>query len=137
MHVQIMSSADIETLRQAYEAFNRRDLEHLTEFFDPDAYWVPSASVWGAGKTYHGHAGLAELLRDLAADWQVFESHPEEFREVGDHILVLGRIHARRAADGRELDSPAGWIWEMRDGRALRLQAYADPAKALEALGLG
>jgi hypothetical protein len=131
-----VSQADVEALRLAYEAFNRRDLDELTRFFDPDSYWVPSPSVWGAGKTYHGHEGLAELLRDLGSEWRVFQSHPEEFREVGDHILVLGRVHAQRAPDGREFDSPTAWIWEMRDGRALRLQAYADPAKALEALGL-
>ena len=131
-----MTEADIEALRDAYEAFNARDLDRLTGFFDPDAYWVPTASVWGVGKTYHGHEGLAELLRDLASDWRLFESYPEDFREVGDHILVLGRVRARRAADEHEFDSPTAWIWEMRDGRALRLQAYSDPAKALEALGL-
>jgi ketosteroid isomerase-like protein len=131
-----VSRADIEVLRRAYEAFNRRDLDALTGFFDPEAYWVPSPSVWGAGKTYHGHEGLAELLAELASDWRAFESRPEEFREVGDLILVLGRVHAVPAEGDREIDSPTAWIWEMRNGKALLLQAYADPAKAFEALGL-
>jgi uncharacterized protein len=131
-----MSQDDIEALRHAYEAFNRRDLDELSRFFDSDAYWVPSASVWGAGKTYHGHEGLAELFRDLGSEWRSFESYPEDFREAGDHILVLGRIRAERSSDGRQIDSDTAWIWEMRDGRALRLQAYSDPAKAFEALGL-
>ena len=131
-----MSDADIEVLRHAYEAFNRRDLDALTRFFDPDAYWVPSSSLWGSGKTYHGHDGLAELLQDLAADWDRFDTQPRQFREVGDHILVLGTVHARRLNDQRDFNSPTAWIWEMRSGKALRLQAYTDPAKALEALGL-
>lgn len=131
-----MSQSDIEALRQAYEAFNRRDLDALRTFFDPDAHWVPAPSVWGAGKTYHGHEGLAELLRDMDVDWGEFRSQPEEFREVGDLILVLGSVHARPADADRAIDSPTAWIWEMRDGKAFLLQAYNDPAAALDALGL-
>jgi ketosteroid isomerase-like protein len=28
------------------------------------------------------------------------------------------------------------WIWQMREGKALLLQAYSDPQQALDALGL-
>jgi ketosteroid isomerase-like protein len=73
----------------------------------------------------------------LERDWQEFQSLPQEFREVGDLILVLGYVRAIPKDGGREIRSPTAWIWEMRDGKALRLQAYTDPRRALEALGIG
>jgi ketosteroid isomerase-like protein len=131
-----MSESDLDLLRRGYEAFNRRDVEGLLTFFDPDATWIPSPSAWGAGRTYHGHEGVARLLEELERDWQEFQSIPEEFRQVGDLILVLGQVRATPKNGGREIRSPTAWIWEMRNGKALRLQAYTDPRRALEALGV-
>ncbi len=132
-----MSEADFDVLRRGYEAFNRRDLEGLVALFDPDAVWIPSSSAWGAGNAYRGHDGVRRLLDDLARDWQDFQADPREFRQVGDHILVLGQVRAVPKDGDHEITSSTGWIWEVRDGRALRLQAYTDPERALEARGLG
>jgi ketosteroid isomerase-like protein len=131
-----MSERDLEVLRLAYDAFNRRDLQALLEFFDPGAHWVPSSSVWGAGTAYHGHEGVERLLADLAANWDRFEADPQEFREVGDLILVTGRVHALAKGGAREIDSATAWVWQMREGKALLLQAYADAQQARDALGL-
>jgi ketosteroid isomerase-like protein len=131
-----MSDADFDVLRAAYEAFNRRDREGMVAFFDPDAVWIPISSAWGAGAAYRGAEGVGELLDDMARDWQEFEAEPQQFRQVGDLILVLGVVHAVPKQGGEEIRSETAWIWEMRDGRGLRLQAYPEPARALEALGL-
>jgi hypothetical protein len=131
-----VSGRDVDSLRRGYEAFNRRDMKALLAFFDPDATWIPSSSAWGAGRTYRGHEGVAQLFEDVERDWEEFEAHPQEFRQVGDLILVLGRVHAIPKGGGREIRAPTAWIWEMRDGKGLRLQAYTDPRRALEALGV-
>jgi ketosteroid isomerase-like protein len=132
-----MSERDVELLRQAYQAFNRRDLGALLDFFDPDAYWVPAPSAWRNGYAYHGPEGVRQLLTDLAADWDEFSAEPEEFREIDDLIFVSGRVHAVTKGGGEKIDSPTAWVWEMRNGKAIRLQAYTDPQKAREALGVG
>jgi uncharacterized protein len=132
-----VAERDIEILRRAYKAFNRRDLEAMLEFFDADSHWVPSSSAWGEGTIYRGHDGVRQLLDDLASDWERFEVEPEEYRDLGDLIFVTGRVRAVPKGGGREIDSPTAWVWEMREGKALRLQAYTDPQAARDALGLG
>jgi ketosteroid isomerase-like protein len=131
-----VSQSDVDSLRRGYEAFNRRDIEGLLTFFDPDATWIPSSSAWGAGRAYHGHEGVVRLFEELKRDWQEFQSVPQEFRQVGDLILVLGYVWAIPKDGGKEIRSPTAWIWEMRDSKALRLQAYTDPRRAFEALGV-
>jgi ketosteroid isomerase-like protein len=128
--------SDIDVLRRGYDAFNRRDLEGLVAFFHPDSTWIPSSSAWGAGRVYSGHAGVARLLEDMEREWQEFQSVPEEFRQIGDFVLVNGHVRAVPKGGGPEIRSATAWIWEMRDGKCLRLQAYTEPDRALEALGL-
>lgn len=129
--------SDVETLRNAYEAFNRRDVGALEAFFDPEAHWVPAVSLWAAGRAYHGHAGVRDLMADLAREWDRFVAKPESFTEVGDLILVVGQVHAVTKDEGRWISAETAWIWQMRDGKALLLQAYGDPEQARSALGLG
>lgn len=43
---------------------------------------------------------------------------------------------ARLGASGVELEMPATWIIELRDGKIVFWQTYTDRAEALEAVGL-
>jgi ketosteroid isomerase-like protein len=131
-----VSDADVATLKAAYQAFNDRDAGRLAEFFDPEAMWLPAMDVWAAGTVYRGRAGIASVIEDVERDWDVFVAEPQEFREVGDLLLVTGRVRARTKGGEREIDRETAWIWEMRDGLALRLQTYADPRRAEESLGV-
>jgi ketosteroid isomerase-like protein len=129
------SESDVAVLRSAYAAFNERDAEAFVACFDADAYWLPTVGAWGEGRHYQGHGGVRQVLVDVVNDWREFVAEPTEFRQVGDLTLVLGRVRAVSHA-GRSIDAPAAWVWEMRDGKVLRLQAYSDPAQAREALGV-
>jgi len=53
---------------------------------------------------------------------------PEKFREVGHHVVCLGRTQAR-ARDGLEVDSPTAWVWEVQSGKLRWGCVYADPGE--------
>ena len=61
---------------------------------------------------------------------------PEEFREVGDKVVVLGRLRARSRASGMDVDVPMGFVWTLRDGKAVHGRTFSDQAEALRAAGL-
>jgi ketosteroid isomerase-like protein len=89
------------------------------------------------GRVYRGHAGVREWIERLSEDWDVFEANQEEFRLVGDRVLVLGHWHARARGSGIELGTqPASWVVDVQDGKVARLQTYTDRKEALEAVGL-
>jgi ketosteroid isomerase-like protein len=108
----ILATVDgnVDIVRQAFDAFSRRDVAALAELIDPDFEWAtPTARVAG-------------------------RSEPEEFREIGDRVVVIGRIYAWGV--GRVIDAPAGWVWRLRDGRILEGRVYDSRRGALEAVGL-
>jgi ketosteroid isomerase-like protein len=59
---------------------------------------------------------------------------PERFEDHGSRVLVLGRlVGASRLAEG-DLDVPVAWVWTVRAGRVVAMQAFRDERAAREAI---
>jgi ketosteroid isomerase-like protein len=127
----------VALVRRAFEAFRRRDLDTLTELTDEDMelFTPTTAALANEGRCYRGHDGIARYLQDVERVWATFDVVPEKFREVGNHVVALGRVHAR-ARDGLVVDDPAAWVWEVRAGKLCWGCVYADPGEPFMGLSL-
>ena len=65
-----------------------------------------------------------------------FRVSPEEVVESADRVAVIVRIRARGKSSGVEVENRVGHVYTVRDGRAIRLETYASPLAALEAVGV-
>jgi len=121
-------------VRRAFRAFDERDLATLVELTDPEIELLaPTAALANEGRCYRGHDGIARYLMDVAHTWARLHVFPEKFRDVGNHVVCLGRVRAE-ARDGLEVDSPTAWVWELR-ARKLRWGCvYADPGRTFMGL---
>jgi ketosteroid isomerase-like protein len=68
--------------------------------------------------------------------WELFQVFPERFQRVGEKLLVTGHWHARGFESGVELDIPASWVIEVRDGKIAYWQTYTDHEQARRDVGL-
>jgi ketosteroid isomerase-like protein len=131
-----MADEDFEVIRKAWAAASRGDVPGTLERLHADIELVPFGAALH-GRVYRGHDGFVHWWEnETMANWERFEVHPQEFQRVGDHILVFGRWRARGRASGVDLDIPATWVIDVRDGKIARFQTYTDRAEALEAVGL-
>ena len=133
-----MSQENLETFRRAYAALERRDVEGTLEELDPEVEWHTAftALLGGKATVYRGHEGAREVIKQF---WEVFSDsqfYLSEIRDLGDRVLAIGTMRARGAESGVEVESPWAYLVGMRNGKALSVRAYADPAEALEAAGL-
>ena len=130
-------SGAIGTVRAVFDAFRERDLHRLTELTDPEVeLFAPTAALANEGRCYRGHDGLARYLQDVERTWSSLHVVPEKFREVGNHVVCLGRTQAR-GRDGIEVDSPTAWVWELRAGKLRWGCVYADPGTSFMGLSFG
>jgi ketosteroid isomerase-like protein len=131
-----MVEEDFEVIRRAWAAASRGDVPAALELFHADIELEPFGAALH-GRVYRGHEGFVYWWEnETIANWERFEVHPEEFKRVGDRILVFGRWRARGRASGIDLDIPATWIIEVRDGKIARWRTYTDRAEALEVVGI-
>ena len=57
------------------------------------------------------------------------------FEDLGDRVLTLTHMRGR-GRDGIEAVLEMGHVWTFREGLIARMDAFADPRKALEVAGL-
>jgi hypothetical protein len=60
---------------------------------------------------------------------------PERFIDLDGRILVWGKVLLRSKGGGR-VEGTLTHLWTMREGKAIMLQIYGDPQRALQAAGL-
>jgi ketosteroid isomerase-like protein len=134
-----MSHENVALAKRAIEAFARRDLDAYDDLYAPDLEWFPAGplALQGEGYAgYRGREGLDTYFRDRRRMWEEIRTVAEEFRDLGDCVLMLGRLQVRVRSSGVTLDSPIGVIYDFRDGEISRMRAYLDHGEALRAAGL-
>jgi len=127
---------NVEIVRRAFAAFEQRDAEALVELCSPDVVFEPvTARLAAGGEPYRGHEGMRRYLDDVARVWQELRPAPDAFHEGdGGIVVATGRVYAWGV--GRVIDSPAGWLWRIQDGRVAYGRIFGTATAALEAAGL-
>jgi ketosteroid isomerase-like protein len=125
-----MSQQNVDLVRRGFEAFNARDVEALVAACHGDAEWIPFRAQL-EGIAYRGHDGIRRFVADMDQDWNAFRIDPVEFHDRGARVVVIGRVIAAGRGSGVEVDSLAGFVFDVRDGRIARLVSHSDPAAAL------
>ena len=128
-----MSQENLEVVRRAFATFNARAVDDLVGLSDPDSEWLPFRAQL-EGMVYRGHEGIRQWVRDMDDDWEAFRIDPVEFHNRDDRIVVIGHVQALGRTSGVDVDSEAGFLFELRGGRIVRVVSYSDPAAALEAV---
>jgi uncharacterized protein (TIGR02246 family) len=126
-----VSERDVELVRGVFDAINRRDVQAVLDAFHPDCDLSTLTSELVQGKAYRGHTGIREYFSSFADVWEELQLDPAEIRDLGDRILVIGRWTSRGRESGAEVETPAAWIFAVRDGRIIFSHAYRDAEEAL------
>jgi ketosteroid isomerase-like protein len=131
-----MSQENVEMAKRCFDAFDQRDLDELAKTITADYEWVGAFLGVVEGGSYRGLEGMARYFSEAEETWKYFSVSGEEFRDLGDRVLVVGRMEGRGRSSGVELDTAYTMLVEFREGKVARSRAYLDHAEALRAAGL-
>ena len=133
-----MSRENVEIVRRAGEAFNRRDVEALAAMSDDDLEFVSAfAAVETGGVAYRGPKAWQRYFARMDETWDGWRVEDlEVFDAGGDRVAAVFRVVGRGKASGVPVDQRIGIAYRFRNGKLWRMRAYLDPAEALEAVGL-
>ena len=131
-----MSEENVAVVKSFFEAFADRDLNAAARVLNPEIEIRPAIVGGPEGVVYRGVNGNREFWADIDAAWSEFRIEPEEFRDLGRKVLVLGRAFAHGRESGIALDEAAGWLATVREGQIVRFRSFTNQREALEAAGL-
>jgi len=123
-----MSKANVELVQSIYALWSRD--ESARHLIDPELEYVNPSYAVESG-TSHSRRTLGKI-RDVYPDFHV---EPERFVDAGEDVAVIG-IARGTSASGVKAQWRQGYVWTVRDGRAIRFRWFNDPDEALKAVGL-
>lgn len=126
-----MSDDNVLAIRRLYEAFELEDDEALLDTLSPEVEWyLPDAMPYGG--TFHGVEQVRDYLDALSSFVERGNLDTVRMIDAGNHMVVLGHWSSRTVA-GEHFDSRFASIFEVRDGKVVRLDSYLDTARVLHA----
>lgn len=121
-----MAQQDVDTMRQAYAAFNRGDIPGVLAAFDQDIEWHEPGGGQSPRGTYHGSQSVADdVFATVPTTFETFQVVPDQFIDAGEHVVVVGRFRGRSKA-GQDLDAPFAHVWTMRNGKAVHFSNHPE-----------
>lgn len=103
------------------------------ELVAEDCEWLPSPDFPDAAAV-RGALAMREYLERLTEEGVRFEPTLHACEQVADDaVLAAGRM--RIVSPSVLSDSPHFWLYRLRDGRVVRVEAYATRQDALNAAG--
>jgi ketosteroid isomerase-like protein len=131
-----MSQENVETLRQALGAFNRRDEAAWLSACDPEAENFPPRE-WPENAPNRGAKAIWDFYVEAVKTWEDGSYAWGELVESGPDKIVANQLREMRGkASGASVTWSYWVVFTFRDGKVIRSEWFADRAEALEAAEL-
>ena len=135
-----MSEENVDVIRKAVDALNRRDADAFTALLRPDVEWKePTDPFPGLRPIYPGQDGVREWFEEAFLElWESFHVEIGEITEPSENQVFFETwLTARGAASGVETEIH-NWsvTWHTDDGKVARRALFWTRDEALEATGL-
>jgi ketosteroid isomerase-like protein len=122
-------------IREAFEAFNRGDVETVLEILHPDVEVYNSPEVGEEG-SYRGHDGYLAWLRVWLEAWDEFRIDIDEVEVLDERtLLVHCSQHGRGKGSGVEVTRRVVFLNRVEDGLTTQVHIYGDRESAIAAAG--
>jgi ketosteroid isomerase-like protein len=123
-----VSERDVDTVRQLFDAFNRRDYDTSAAFAHPDVELYPP----GGQPPYRGREALRQWMEPDAFSEQSGELRGIE--AIGDALVTEAHAWMTGAASGIEMEVDWWGVWWLdADSRVTRCEVFLDRQAALAA----
>jgi uncharacterized protein len=130
-----VAQENVDVVRRIYAVWGEEGSPVPSGLLDPDIEWVnpPDAIERGTRRGTEEFAAAADAVSDTFEGVGV---DIDEMLDVGDQVVVLATLRGRGRGSGADFERRQGYVWTLRDGRAIRFQWFNSPEDALTAAGV-
>jgi ketosteroid isomerase-like protein len=130
----------LDALKELYDEHWGRGDWAVRPAFYADGFewgWSPEFDAAGVAGVYADTESPNSRLRTWLRPWERWECAAVEYIVDGENVVVLCRYRGRGKGSGALVDVDGAHVWRIVDGRAKRLEVFADRDAALASVGLG
>ena len=119
-----MSNKHVQIVKDFFAAMGRGDKHGLLALSAEDIEWIIPGEDWPLAGTYHGHAGLADLLQK--SEMLETSTKPLEFVAQGDRVLVVGFASGKIIATNKTFEDDWVFAISVQNGKLKNIREYID-----------
>jgi uncharacterized protein len=131
-----MSDANVDAVRRVYDELGRGNFRPRFDFYDDEMEWGWSDDFPGLSGVYYDPADRSQRLHEWLSGWEDWRCQAEDYVVHANYVVVLCLYSGRGRGSGAAVETKGAHVWTMRNGKCVRLEVFADRAKALVAVGL-
>ena len=132
-----MSEENVEIVRKALAAIDRRDVDAFLTDVDPDVVTDWSRAIGPERSVFRGSG---ELVRFIRSWWSAFEESVvvlDEVIDAGEHVVVAFHGRQRGRGSGAIVEGRGSvLVFGLREGSVITATLYQGRQEALAALGI-
>jgi ketosteroid isomerase-like protein len=129
-----VSEENVETVRMALRALDRRDVDGYLRIASPNIEVItPASEMEGASV---GHAGMRRFFAELETSTKSSSFEVSEIRAVGPRVLALFTLTIVGRTSGAKTSVDVAGVYSFEDNKVRRAHIYLEREEALEAAGL-
>jgi uncharacterized protein len=129
-----VATGNVDLLRPIYEEWGRGNWRPRFDVYHPRMEWGWSDEFPGLAGVYEDHRDPNPRLRAWLDGWEHWRAEADDYLEIGDHVVVLASYHGRGKGSGVEINQKGAHVFELRDGKVVRLEIFASRKKAIESV---
>jgi ketosteroid isomerase-like protein len=132
-----MSQENVEIVRSAFAANDRRDIDGVLRLCDPDIVITQPPDLPGVSPVQRGHRGVVEALGIWPAQWDDYRVEILKIADApGGKVMVTTRTRGRGKQSGVEVAMDFSFVFTIRDAKISEWRLFMQEDQALEAAGL-
>lgn len=126
---------EIETIKSAYAALNRGDIDGFIRDFDAQIVRIEFEGSPMAGE-FHGIEAVKAHVAAGRSTWAEGTCEPERFITVADKIVVSCHVRVRLRDQTEWLEGRTTDVFAFSNGKVIEFRSFADERDALEFAGI-
>src|SRR3954470_25017843 len=119
-----MSEQNIELVRAAFAALNRKDFDAAFRDASPDAEIDLSRAV-GLDQGVYSLDQFRRVTEEFTKSWESVQYGVDDYIDAAEHALTPF-ANPPRGRDGMEVQAQGSWRWTIRDGGIVRICLYQE-----------
>jgi ketosteroid isomerase-like protein len=129
-----MAPSNAELIRPIYEEWGRGNWRPRFDIYHPHMEWGWSDEFPGLAGVYEDRLDPNPRLRTWLSEWDHWRAVADDYLELGNHVIVLASYYGRGKGCGVEIHQEGAHVFELREGKVVRLEIFATREKAIESV---
>ncbi|MCM5553945.1 nuclear transport factor 2 family protein [Pleomorphomonas sp. NRK KF1] len=123
-----------DIIRRTYEGSSEENGRNLLAVLSPEVEWTEAEGFPYAGSYVGVDALMKGVFHRLATEWDGYKAEVHTYLADGDRVAAFGVYSGTYKATGKSMTAHFAHLYELKDGRIVRMQQYVDTALVQRAL---